>query len=202
MAQRNSCHLLEANYRNGEGMPKSLPVFEPLYLKELCHLFWSNFRGKGKQSNGKPIIPLTALAKLHEKSAAQYLARYSDDSRPTTIAFGKYLFPNSKVEPMLMSLLANVIKAKFNAGPVNTPAVVEALVAFFKFCCTPQFQFPGGEIEKMVAPPNNLQALWSKYHLGLEELLQAFFTAQKAQKIPPGRPFGRCAETYCFIYMQ
>lgn len=183
-------------------MPKSLPAFEPLYRKELCRLFWENFRGKGKQSNGKQIIPSIALAKVHEKSAAQHLARYSDQSRPTTIPFGEYLSPNSKVEPMLMSLLADVIEAKFNAGPVNTPEVVEALMAFFEFCCTPQFQFPGGEIVKTVAPPDNLQALWSMYHLGLEELLQAFFTAQNAQKIPPGRPFGRCAETYCFICMQ
>lgn len=103
---------------------------------------------------------------------------------------------------MLMSLLADVIKARFNAGPVDTPEVLEALMAYVKFCCTPQSQFPGGEILKMVAPPDNLQVLWNKYHLGLEELLQAFFTAKKAQTIPPGRPFGRCAETYCFICMQ
>ena len=31
----------------GEGMPKPLPVFEPSYPKELCCLFWKNFRGKG-----------------------------------------------------------------------------------------------------------------------------------------------------------
>lgn len=188
--------------RTGEGMPKSLPVFEPLYLKELCRLFWKNFRGKGKQSNGKLIIPSIALAKVHEQSAARYLARYSDESRPTTIAFGEYFSPNSKVEPILMSLLADVIKAKFNAGPINTLEVEEALMAFFEFCCTPQFQFSGGQIVKMVAPPDNLHALWNKYHLELEELLQALFTAQKTQTIPPGRPFGRCAETYCFICMQ
>lgn len=80
--------------RTGEGMPKSLPVFEPTYLKELCRLFWKTFRGKGKQSNGKPIIPSIALAKVHEKAAAQHLARYSDESRSTTIAFGEYFSPN------------------------------------------------------------------------------------------------------------
>lgn len=54
----------------------------------------------------------------------------------------------------------------------------------------------------MMAPPDNMQALWEGYHLRLKELLQALFTAQQAQTSPPGRPFGKCAETYCFICMQ
>lgn len=91
------------------GMPKSLPVFEPSYLKELCCIFWKNFRGKGNQLKGKPIIPSIVLSKVHEKSAARYLSRYADEPRPSIIAFGNYLAPKSKTEPILISLLADII---------------------------------------------------------------------------------------------
>lgn len=172
----------------GEGMPKALPAFEPLYLKELCRLLWKNLRGKGKESESNPIIQTTILAKLHGKSTVQHLARYSEESRLTLIAIREYLASQSKVEPILMSLLADAIKAKFNAGPINTytPVVVQTLIALFQFYCTSQFQFPGGEIVKLVDPPDDWQKLWDQHHPQLKQLLQDFFTAQRAQQIPPG----------------
>lgn len=84
-----------------------------------------------------------------------------------------------------MSLLADVIKTKFNAGPNDTTEVEQALMAFFKFCCTPHFQFPGGDIVNLVDPPDDWQRLWNHHHLRLDHLLEALFTAQKAEEIPP-----------------
>lgn len=49
------------------------------------------------------------LSKVHEKSAARYLPRYADEPRPAIIAFGNYLAPKSKTEPILISLLADII---------------------------------------------------------------------------------------------
>lgn len=64
-----------------------------------------------------------------------------------------------------------------------------------------QFQFPGGETVKLVYLPDDWQELWDQHHLRLEQLLKALFTAQKAQEIPPGQPFGRYAETYRLFYL-
>ena len=112
------------------------------------------------------------FSEFYEKSAARYLSRYADESRPAIIAVRNYIDSKSKAEPILMSLLADIITAKFNAGPINTPEVTEALMAYFQFYCTPQFEFPDGAIAKMVAPPDNMQALWEDHHIRLEELYQ------------------------------
>lgn len=120
-------------------MPKSLPDFEPSYLKELCVMFWKNFRGKSKLSGGRPVVPWT-------KSVTGYVARYADESRTATIPLGKYLASGSETAPVLMSLLADIIQAKFNASPVNTLQVTQALMAYFQLYCTLRFQLRGGEM--------------------------------------------------------
>lgn len=103
--------------------------------------------------------------------------------------------------PILIPLLGNIVISKFDTGPVNTPNTIQALMALFQFYCTPKYQLPGGEIVEAAAPAH-MSELWGQYGEQMEELLQAVYEKQQAGEIPPRRPYGRCAETYCFVCLQ
>lgn len=180
----------------GEGnLVRSLPAFEPSYLKELCILFWTTLQGKGEISNGKPIISLAELKRINEQVSSG-----DDDtgSKPPSIVPISQ-FSSSLLAPILMSLLEDV-SLMFDAGPNNRPKVIQALETLFQYYCTPKYQLPAGRIVE-AAVPANLSELWDKHGAEMQNMLQAIYVKYQADELPPQRPFGRFAETYCFIYM-
>lgn len=120
---------LEQLAKDQGDLMKSLPVFEPSYLKQLCTLFWKNLNGKGEISGGKPVVPLALSKRISEQAIWGH-----DDSgsKHLTILPGNHSFYQSTI-PILMPLLENVIISKFEAGPVNTPNVIQALMALFQY---------------------------------------------------------------------
>lgn len=100
-----------------------------------------------------------------------------------------------------MPLLENIGISKFEAGSVNTPNAIQAIMTLIQYCCTPKYHLPGGEIVEAAAPAD-ISELWDQYGSNIEKLLQTVYIKQQAGKILPRRPFGRFAETYCFICMQ
>ena len=61
--------------------------------------------------------------------------------------------------PILMPLLENLIIFKSEAGPVNTPNVIQALMTLIQYYCTPKYHLPGGEIVEAAAPAD-ISELW------------------------------------------
>lgn len=188
---------LEQLAKDQGDLMKSLPAFEPSYLKQLCALFWKNLNGKGEISGGKPVVPLAVSKRISE----QAIWGHDDNgSKHLTILPGNHSFYQSTI-PILMPFLENVIISKFEAGPVNTPNLIQALMALFQYYCTPKYSLPGGEIVEAAAPAD-ISELWDVCGRNVEKLLQAVYIKQQEGGIQPRRPLGRCAETYCFVCMQ
>lgn len=61
--------------------------------------------------------------------------------------------------PILMPLLESIKISKFEVGPVNTPKVMQALIALFQYYCTPKYQLSGGEIVEAAALAD-MSELW------------------------------------------
>jgi hypothetical protein len=209
--------LTHVPLQQGEAMP-IVPPFDPEYWKELCWIFYRDFRGR-KQPAQVPVIQKNAAANATETLRAATVATLKAAQPglpdPKMIDVNQ-LANNFRTKNDLQTCVLNLLHLRFRAHyDRNSNQVLEAYQALIKYYLTPHM-FPADPTGNIISnaevplPPAQLvqlnqtvATLWAAPGTADKALdkLDVLYDEQTQGGHPPTRPYGRCAETYCVVCM-